>query len=73
MKKILIACLISMVIGISYNVYASIADCSLYANLGCDDDPRVECRVWVVTQNGATTVKEPGINSMSLEEPGGKE
>ena len=50
-------------------VYASTIGYEINAAEGCEDDPRIECRIWIVLPEGGTTIKEPGINKMSIDKP----
>lgn len=69
MKKVLSVCLAIFIIAVSYKVYASTIENEINADAGCENDPRIECRVWIVLPEGGTTKKEPGINKMSIDEP----
>lgn len=69
MKKFLFACIAVFTIAVSYKVYASTIGYEINAAEGCEDDPRIECRIWIVLPEGGTTIKEPGINKMSIEKP----
>lgn len=66
MKKIFIFIFLCLCFIGAYNVYASLITPT--ALPGCEDDPRIECRIFVSTPGGGTAIKEPGINKMSVEE-----
>lgn len=68
MKKFLFTCMACLVVTFSFKAYAELVN-GLDALDGCEDDPRKECRVFVVTPEGGTVIKEPGINKMSIEAP----
>ena len=69
MKKFSFICLAFLTIAISYKVYASTIGNEINVAAGCEDDPRIECRIWIVLPGGGTTIKEPGINKMSTDKP----
>ena len=66
MKKIFIFSFLCLLFAGAYNVYASLNNPASLP--GCEDDPRIECRVFVSTPGGGAVIKEPGINKMSVEE-----
>lgn len=71
MKKILSVCFAIFIIAVSYKVYASTIENEINVGEGCENDPRKECRVWIVLPDGRYPIatKEEGINKMSIDEP----
>ena len=71
MKKFLFACIAVFTIAVSYKLYASTIGNEINVAEGCEDDPRIECRGWIIYPDGRppVPVKEKGINKMSIDEP----
>ena len=71
MKKFLFACIAVFTIAVSYKVYASKIGYEINVAAGCENDPRKECRVWIILPDGGDPIatKEDGINKMSIDKP----
>jgi hypothetical protein len=52
-------------------VYASTIGYETNVAAGCENDPRKECRVWIILPDGGDPIatKEDGINKMSIDKP----